>query len=555
MWYNTQDILDWKEIGMNVQSRKNYHGLVEGAFILTIAGIITKILSAAYRVPYQNIVGDIGFYIYQQVYPIYGIALVLSTYGFPVVISKLIAERYEQEDDHGAQRILIISFFLLSFMGISVFSFLYWGANLISGMMGDRELESLIRVLAFSFLLLPVISLCRGYFQGRKNMIPTASSQVFEQLVRVITILLFSYLLLLNGYSIYEASAGAIFGSILGGFTAIIVLFYYLFNKKTLPFKKVNWSKVRRTSRGTIKVIVIQGFTISVSGLMLILVQLVDSFTLYSLLISNGMEETAAKALKGVYDRGQPLIQLGTVVATSLSLTLVPLISSAKKREDYSFILEKVNISLKIAIVIGVGAAIGLASIITPTNRMLFQDSVGSEELMILGVSILFTTIILTVSAILQGLGLSYFPAISVIMGIVIKMGLNLLLVPAYSIKGAAFATVISFLFITVMNCFFLYVKLPLRIVSRRTVMMTIIAAGVMVSTLYLYHKFLYFIVGALVDTRLFSTFHSLSAVLLGGLVYILVIIKGNVFSSEDLTNFPFGEKVTFIIRSRKQGR
>ncbi|MBE4906671.1 polysaccharide biosynthesis protein [Bacillus luteolus] len=537
---------------MSVQSKRKIQGLVEGAFILTIAGIIIKILSAAYRVPYQNIVGDIGFYIYQQIYPIYGIALVLSTYGFPVVISKLIAERYEHEDDSGAQRILIISFFLLSLMGIVSFSFLYWGAGLIAGMMGDNELSSLIKVTSFSFLLLPVISLIRGYFQGRNNMIPTATSQIVEQLVRVVTILLFSYLLLLNGYSVYEAGAGAIFGSVLGGFTAILVLFYFLFDKKTLPFKKVNWQKVKQSSRGTIKVIVIQGFTISVSGLLLIVIQLVDSFTLYSLLVSNGIEETSAKTLKGVYDRGQPLIQLGTVVATSLSLTLVPLIASAKKREDFTFIIKKVSISLKIAVVIGVGAAVGLASIITPTNRMLFQNSTGSQELMILVVSIFFTTIILTISAILNGLGYSYFPAISVIIGVFIKMGLNMLLIPSYSILGAALATVIAFLLVATLNGLFLYKKLPIKIINNRTIAMTMVAAGAMVSTLFIYQSALYIILGAIVDTRLFSTLHSLSAVLLGGLVYILVIIRGNVFTREELSYFPLGEKASILLRTRK---
>ncbi len=552
MWYNTQDILDWKEIGMSVQSKSKIQVLLEGAFILTIAGIITKILSAAYRVPYQNIVGDIGFYIYQQVYPIYGIALVLSTYGFPVVISKLIAERYEYDDDSGAQRILIISFFLLSLIGLVSFSTLYWGASLIAGMMGDYELSSLIKVTSFSFLLLPVISLFRGYFQGRKNMIPTATSQIVEQLVRVITILLFSYLLLLNGYGIYEAGAGAIFGSVLGGFSAILVLFYFLFDKKTLPFKKVNWRKVKQSSRGTIKVIVIQGLTISVSGLLLIVIQLVDSFTLYSLLVSNGLEETSAKTLKGVYDRGQPLIQLGTVVATSLSLTLVPLIASAKKREDFTFIIKKVRISLKIAVVIGVGAAVGLASIITPTNKMLFQNSTGSLELMILVVSIFFTTIILTISAILNGLGYSYFPAVSVIIGVFIKMGLNMLLIPSYTILGAALATVIAFLLVATLNVLFLYKKLPIKIISNRTLVMTMVAAGGMVSTLFIYQSALHIIFSAIVDSRLFSTLHSLSAVLLGGMVYILVIIRGNVFTREELSYFPLGEKATILLRTRK---
>lgn len=96
--------------------------VVKGAFLLTVAAIITKILSAIYRVPFQNIAGDIGFYIYQQVYPFYGAAVVLSTYGFPVVISKLYAEKMSLNDRDGANQLLVISFFFLLLLGLICFS-------------------------------------------------------------------------------------------------------------------------------------------------------------------------------------------------------------------------------------------------------------------------------------------------------------------------------------------------------------------------------------------------------------------------------------------------
>ncbi|HZG71299.1 MAG TPA: oligosaccharide flippase family protein, partial [Chondromyces sp.] len=88
---------------------------MQGALILTAAAIFIKILSAFYRVPFQNIVGDTGFYIYQQIYPLYGIALALSTYGFPVVISKLVAEAQGNEND--LQRVAGTSFYVLSAVG------------------------------------------------------------------------------------------------------------------------------------------------------------------------------------------------------------------------------------------------------------------------------------------------------------------------------------------------------------------------------------------------------------------------------------------------------
>src|SRR3954464_14534758 len=104
----------------------------KGAFILTIAAIITKILSAFYRIPYQNIVGDVGFYIYQQVYPFYGLAVVLSTTGFPVVISKLFAEQREKGNEEKNRFLLFTSYIYLQLFGVVCFLILYFGAGQIA---------------------------------------------------------------------------------------------------------------------------------------------------------------------------------------------------------------------------------------------------------------------------------------------------------------------------------------------------------------------------------------------------------------------------------------
>ena len=106
--------------------------LFRGAFILMLAALITKILSAFYRIPFQNIVGDIGFYIYQQVYPFYGIAIVLSTTGFPVVISKLYAEQKQKGEDDKSRLLLFVSFIYLQLFGFICFLILYFGADSIA---------------------------------------------------------------------------------------------------------------------------------------------------------------------------------------------------------------------------------------------------------------------------------------------------------------------------------------------------------------------------------------------------------------------------------------
>src|SRR3954469_5980820 len=138
--------------------------LFKGAFILTIAAIVTKLLSAFYRIPFQNIVGDVGFYIYQQVYPFYGMAVVLSTTGFPVVISKLYAEQKASGDAVRPRLLLFVSYLFLQVFGIICFLILYLGAEGIARWMNDPHLMILLRVVAVVFLIFPISSLLRGYY-------------------------------------------------------------------------------------------------------------------------------------------------------------------------------------------------------------------------------------------------------------------------------------------------------------------------------------------------------------------------------------------------------
>jgi len=524
----------------------------EGAFILSIAGLITKLLSAIYRIPFQNIAGDIGFYIYQQVYPIYGIALIFSTYGFPVVISKMVAERLEQQDEASARKILFVAFIVLLIVGFILFSLLFFKSSTIAVLMGDNDLALLIKVISFSFLLLPFISILRGYFQGKRNMKPTAVSQVFEQLVRVLTILAFAYILLKSGFGIYEVGAGAIFGSITGGIAAIVVLSIFFLRLK-------GRDKVYSIGSGTIrvreilKVLLGQGITICVSSLLLILIQLVDSFSMYSLLVTSGMDEEVAKLTKGIYDRGQPLIQLGTVVATSISLAIVPLISSAKMRRDLRFIHNKINLSIRVSIVVGIGAAVGLACIIRPTNIMLFQDQSGSTILMLLALSILFTSLTVTVAAILQGLGSPLVSAIIILAGMVVKGLANVLLIPTYHAGGAAVSTILSLFVVAILHLIALRAKVQkpiitwsiLKIIIKSTIIMTVIIVS--------YVSILTVALSPITQSRGLSTFIALSAVAIGGCTYLFFIIRGRVFTENELMLIPLGNKVNQIVK-RKEG-
>ena len=270
----------------------NVHGheknILKGTLILTFAALLIKVLSAFYRIPFQNIVGDIGFYIYQQVYPFYGIAVALSTYGFPVVISKLYTE--EIAKDRGKQCKAIASnirSFLNNLLVLPVLHSLYGGAGWLANYMNDPKLTELFKMVSVVFLIMPVLSLLRGYFQGTGDMIPTAVSQVGEQFIRVATILISASILVHNHFSLYKVGSGAILGSVTGGIISALIL--GLFWVKIRRVEPLQGSICFRQSGKIIKAFILQGFPICVSSMLLILIQLADSLNLYSLLVDSGI--------------------------------------------------------------------------------------------------------------------------------------------------------------------------------------------------------------------------------------------------------------------------
>lgn len=529
----------------------------KGAFILTIGALLTKILSAGYRVPFQNIVGDIGFYIYQQVYPFYGLALVLSTYGFPVIISKHFTELRERNQFEKAYRFLTLSFFILSIIGIVTFLFLYFGSLWLAGLMGDPKLAILFKVISVVFLIFPILSVLRGYFQGMGNMVPTAFSQVGEQLFRVATILTVAILFTKEGLSLYVIGAGAAFGSISGGLVAIsFLVFFFLKEHKNKNEWSNVWSRKLLLDLGKVsKLLMLQGFAVCISGMVFIFMQLGDSLNMVPLLVQTGVDPESAMQLKGIFDRGQPLIQLGTIVGTSMSLSLVPIISSVRIKEDEYQLREKIRFAIKISLIIGAAATVGLFAIIHQTNEMLYENQKGSMVLATLTPVIFFSSIHLTVISILQGLGVIYSPAIIIVVTFVIKYGLNLLLIPSLGPVGAALATSISIGIGLLFLWWRLWQKVRWPLLSRSFVGKLTLATLILFIVLKIYLFATQPIYQLMDSHRLVAAFQAVSGVAIGGIIYLMVIMRSNLLRVEELALLPFGSKLMYLLPKERKSK
>jgi polysaccharide transporter, PST family len=524
----------------NIKGKK----LWQGAVYISLAAILIKILSAIYRIPYQNIAGDVGFYVYQQIYPIYGVAIMLSTYGFPVIISKLISENAKERHS-----IIKNAFFSIAIISFISFIILYVSAPWLANVMGDEQLKLPLRTISFIFIIVPLLSVLRGLFQGDGEMLPTAVSQVVEQFSRVCAILLLTYFFISHGYGPYAAGTGAALGSIIGGFIGFLVLliFYYKHQKNT-----ARGLHDLRLSFTTINQIIFQGVMICFSSLILIMFQFVDSLTVLRLLTESGVVIDTAKVAKGVFDRGQPLIQMGTVITTSFALVVVPLIAKVSIEGRQDLIQKYSSIAFRISFLVGGAASVGLAVIIKPTNIMLFKDSTDSLVLAVMGLAIFFTSIFLTTSAILHGLNKIHVTVVHVFTGLFVKTILNIILIPSYGTLGAALATVIA---CAVCACFNVYTLRKIEALPR----LSIPRAGKISFSLFamalgtfFWKKCVYTIFEEITNSRLGNMFIALTSVAVGTVIFFSFLIATRLFTEEELEQIPKMRKLAVFMQSKK---
>ncbi|WP_245726294.1 putative polysaccharide biosynthesis protein [Marininema mesophilum] len=519
--------------------------LLKGVAILGIATFITKLLGAVYKIPYQNITGNQGLFVYQQVYPLYSTLLTLATAGVPIAISKLVSERLAEGDEYGAQRIFRISSFLLSSSGILFFFLVYFGAPWIATWMGSAKLLTLpIQAVSFALLVVPLMSVIRGFFQGHQNMIPTAVSQVVEQAVRVMTILILSWWLMKTGAGVVWAGTGAVFGAFTGAVAGLIILlFYWRQNrrewKKHSRIAKTTPSSFLDSTRKVIRTLFILAVPVCLGALVMPLFSLVDSFTVTNLLIVAGWKTEAAVDAKGIFDRGQPLIQFASFFATALSLSIVPAVAEARAKGDERGVVERSVLALRLTLLFGIPASLGLAVVAGATNIMLFRDDSGTSALAILAFTTLFSTLGLTSSGILQGLGQVGLPARNLLIGVGVKLFLNAWWVPTMDIDGAAWATVVGYAVASLLNLAALRGQIGslFRLRGRgfsilgATVLMGLSARVVM--------GLVSVAVAGSLSLRLGMTLATLSAVLIGAVAYILALFRFGGLTQVELERVP----------------
>ncbi|UTR16657.1 polysaccharide biosynthesis protein [Salipaludibacillus sp. LMS25] len=521
---------------------------LKGAVYLSLAAFIAKGLSALYKIPYQNITGDRGFYVYQQVYPIYGVAFVLGTYGFPLVISRMIAQENTEFSLHSHTLntdrltfIFVCLFFLHTLIGGSVMVM----AEPLAMLMGDPNLTEAIRWMGPSFFLIPFLALGRGVYQGIGAVTPSAISQVLEQAIRVVVILLIA-IMAMKQNDPYLAGNSAGIGAIAGGlagvtlFLLLAVRYRQSFTLSPLKLKS-GWSK---TWRADLKELLLSGIFVSISAMVLVIFQLTDTFTVFRQLITSGLSHSDAAIQKGIYDRGWPLVQFGAVVTTVFSYAAVPVIAKAFEHKNFSEVKDDITSSVKVCIVFGGAAAAGMSVIMPSLNKMMFMDQAGTVVLQVFAWVVFFGALFMTTAALLHAVGKSGLSALVLLIGCAVKLALNWWLIVEAGILGAAVSSVIAMTGMVFLSLYILSSRQLWRPLKLNFWVKWFVSLAIMTLVVNLY---LWGFSAFTSEGRLNEAVKAITASIFGGVIFLFLIKQFKIFTKNEWESIPkIGRKIPY---------
>ena len=434
------------------------NSFVKGAIITTVGIVITKLLGILYVIPFHAIIGEQGGALYGYAYTIYLIFMSLSSAGIPLAISKVISEYQTLGYLNAKKRAFYLGKKISLIMGFVCFLILtlfapFLAKFILGDLTGGNTLEDVtfvIRIISSAILVVPILSVYRGYFEGHRIMSPPSISQVIEQVVRVTVIVLGSFLILnVFKLSLANAVGVAVFGASIGAFTSYLYLaIKRLKNKKkfnTVP-NKVNEPII--SDKVIFKKIIIYAIPFIMIDIFKSLYNYVDMVTVVKGLVNYASYTTseAESVISMLSTWGAKFNMIVLSVSTGVVVSLIPSLTKAMVEKDNSDMEKRINQALSIVLYLMVPMTVGISFLAKPIWNLFYGASIyGSSVLsyyIFVGlISGIFTVLITTV----QVLKDYKMVLIALVSGLLIKIIFNTYLIKIfYNIGVAPYYGVIS---------------------------------------------------------------------------------------------------------------
>lgn len=536
--------------------KKNF--IVQGG-LLGLAGLITRIIGMIYRIPVTNIIGDKGNGYYASAYYIYNIMLLISSYSLPLAISKVVSARLSKRQYKNAAKVFKGGLLFAAITGGVTGLIVLFGSDVLASLLSEPLSAIALRVFAPTLLIVAVMGVFRGYFQGMGNMVPTAVSQIIEQIINaVVSIIaaksLFDYgtkvaaLLRNEDLSYAYGAAGSTLGTSVGAFAALVFLVALYFLVAGRLKKKYSDDDTRyEESYGMVmRLILMTVLPVILSTAIYNINDILDNFIFNHMMEYKGLgaEKTA---IWGVYTgKAKLLLNVPIALSNSMSASAVPALASCIASDNKKGARKRISAAMRVTMIIAFPCATGLFVLADPIIKLLFSGETAlAAALMRAGAITVMTYSVSTLSnGMLQGIGRMNLPVKNAAISLILHIA-SLIAMMYYTDLGI-YAVVISTLVFSLSMCLLNSLSLRHSIAYRqekgRTFVLPAISAAVMGVSIFIIWKLLSLFAGNLIQTVI--------PIIAGGIVYFICILKLGAIREEELYDIPMGGRIVRFAKS-----
>ncbi|WP_019243943.1 MULTISPECIES: putative polysaccharide biosynthesis protein [Bacillus] len=526
--------------------------LLKGTFILTLGMVLSKVLGLLYVVPFTAIVGKQGgLELYQYAYVPYTIFISIATGGIPLAVSKFIAKYNAMGEYELGQKLFRSSRKLMLASGFLVFLIMFVTAPWLSASMINEEstfsieeITTVMRAVSFALILIPSMSLLRGYFQGNESMGPTSVSMVVEQLVRILVLLggSFVVIVILKG-SIVTAISVATFAATLGAIAGFVVLIWHWRKNKS------KFEHRQQRSKGMLDVsladmykeIILYSIPFVFVGIAMPLFQFIDQLTFNRAMADIGLAKEAGYALSILNVTAQKLVIIPMTLATAFAMAIVPSVTKAFVENKPSLYKNQLDQAFQVLLFLTLPAVIGMSLLAKPIYTVFYGfDALGVEVLQVYAPTAILFAFFSVTAAVLQGIDQQKYTVLSLLVGVLVKLSINIPLIHMFETAGSVYATTIGYLAATLVNFYVIYyfTGYKYNLVIKRTLLMTIFTAVMAVIVILVVWGMSSFLDAS---NRLQAMPIIIVGAAVGAIVYFILALKSK------LANRLFGERIDKI--------
>ncbi|MBO4835367.1 MAG: polysaccharide biosynthesis protein [Lachnospiraceae bacterium] len=450
------------------KSKSNF--MMQGA-ILGASSILVRIIGLIYRVPLNNILGEKGVAYYGVAFDVYSILLLLSSYSLPLAVSKMVSKRVTLKEYRNTKRIFIFALIFALCCGVVAFCITFFGADLFAKILHFPQSAIALRVLSPALIILSVLGVMRGYFQGLGTMIPTAVSNIVEQIINAIVSIV-AATILYKSVTVAKAAAypfdnvkeaygaaGGTLGTVSGAFAALVfmIILFMMYRKILTQQIAKDQTDYVEPAKDILKVLVVTIIPVILSTTIYNISGLIDSGLFSNILVSRGVSEAEKDIMTGMFTGNYRLIvNVPIALASALASSLIPSVVKSVTQNNKSGVIRKVESSIKVSMIVAMPCAAGIGALSRQIIGFLFPTSVDPDKvslmLMIGCVSVVLYSLSTITNSILQGIDKMRIPVIHSAIAIVIHV--VVLVAMLYILRIDVFCLVICDMLFAFIVCF-----------------------------------------------------------------------------------------------------